>query len=262
MKGQFLFLGTGGSMGVPVIGCHCGVCTSRSPYNKRLRPSGLVTIGQKKFLIDAGPDFRTQALQYNIFSLDAVLMTHAHHDHTAGIDDLRAYLPVNHRPLPLLLSQETYEDLKVRFAYIFAPSRPSLSLVSQFDTHLLERDEGKMDFLGVPLRYLTYRQAHMGVNGFLFGDFAYLSDIKEYSPAIFEQLQGIRVLVISALRFSTSALHFTVDEAIDFANRVGAEKVWLTHVAHDLEHEQANAYLPHHIRMAYDGLEIPFEITM
>lgn len=119
MNGSFLFLGTGGSMGIPVIGCDCSVCTSSSHFNKRLRTSALLTFGNQKILIDAGPDFRSQALHNKLDRLDGVMFTHAHHDHTAGIDELRVYYMYSHEPLPCLMSKDTYIDLRTRFDYIF-----------------------------------------------------------------------------------------------------------------------------------------------
>lgn len=256
MKDSFLFLGTGSSWGVPVVGCHCSVCESTFFCNKRLRPAGLFTIKGLKILLDVGPDYRSQAIQHHIHSLDGVIITHAHHDHTAGIDDLRVYYARN-KPLPLLLSKETYEDLKVRFAYIFQPKEPSKTLVSRFEVRLLEKNEGSVLFEGIQFHYLTFHQGNMGVNGFRYQNFAYLSDIKEYSSNIFDHLKGVETLVISALRFTPSTLHFTVDEAVEFVNKVGAKKAWFTHISHELDHERTNAYLPPYIRLAYDGLEIP-----
>lgn len=258
MKGHFLFLGTGGSLGIPVVGCHCPVCLSTSPFNKRLRPCNLITIENKKFLLDVGPDFRTQALTHQIDDINGVIVTHAHHDHTAGIDDLRVYHLENDQPIPFLMSRATYQDLLVRFAYIFAPQQPSMSLVSRFCVQLLENESGDTQFEGIPIRYLTFMQTSMPVNGLVIGDLAFLSDIKTYSDTIFSQLKGVRTLIISALRYTPSQLHFSVDDAIDFATRVGAEKVYLTHIAHEVEHEHLASYLPSHIRPAYDGLEITF----
>jgi len=254
---RFLFLGTGGSLGIPRVRCSCSVCTSSSSYNKRTRPGALLKIGDKRLLLDAGPDFRTQALDNGIDALDGVIISHAHHDHTAGIDDLRVYCE-EEKSLPCLMSQETYDDLKIRYAYIFNRSKVSLSLVPAFTTQILQGNEGSVEFEGVPIQYVTFTQADMPVNGFRLGNLAFLSDIKIYDESIFSYLQGLDVLIISALRFTPSALHFTVDEAIDFARETGAKQVWFTHIAHELDHEQTNAYLPPHIRVAYDGLEIPF----
>jgi phosphoribosyl 1,2-cyclic phosphate phosphodiesterase len=256
MKGQFLFLGTGASMGIPVIGCHCKVCKSESPCNQRMRPSGLLSIDGKKILVDCGPDFRIQALKYHIEHLDGLILTHAHHDHLAGVDDLRVYSMHNKESLPCLLSQETAKNLKHRYHYFF--DEIGEKLVARMDLKVIEHERGKVNFLDIPISYLSYEQMGMKVNGFRFGDFAYISDIRDYPNTIFQDLNGIKTLVVSALRMTPSRMHFSVDEAMEFVRLVGAEEAWLTHISHDLDHEETNAYLPPHIRMAYDGLQLNF----
>lgn len=262
INAQFLFLGTGASMGIPVIGCRCPVCTSESPYNIRTRPSALITMGMQRILIDCGPDFRQQALKHHIDSLDGVILTHAHHDHTAGFDDLRIYIFKSHRSLPCLLSAESLADLKKSFYYIFEDHRPYMDMASRFDVRVLERDRGEVEFIGLKLRYFSYEQGGMVVHGFRMGNLAYVTDIKHYPPSIFDDLKGVDTLILSALRFPPSPLHFSVDDAIEFAKKVGAKHTWLTHMAHDLDHEKTNAYLPDGIRLAYDGLQLEFSIDI
>ena len=257
MKGTLIFLGTGGSVGVPVIGCSCEVCHSPDPLNQRLRPSALFRLGQRQFLIDAGPDFRMQALKHGITKLDGLLLTHAHHDHTAGIDDLRPIYYRRSSPLPVLLSAETAQDLHTRYSYLFPPEREGK--ISRFRLQRLPEQAGEVIFENIAIQYVTYTQGGMQVNGYRIGDLAYLSDIRHFSSSIFEYLQGVRYLIISALRYTPSPLHFSVDEAIDFAKQLKAEHVWLTHISHELEHHQTNAYLPTHMHLAYDGLEIEFD---
>jgi len=258
-NGTLLFLGTGGSMGIPVIGCDCSVCSSDNPCNKRLRPSVLLQVSGKQFLVDAGPEFRVQALRYGISRLDGVLFTHSHHDHVAGIDDLRAYSYKNQIPLPTLVSEETAKDLRSRFFYLFDPKTPSASAAgARFDLQVLEGKRGTVDFNGLHVRYVTYEQGGMQVNGFIVGSLAYLSDIRNYPETLFADLEGVDTVIISALRFTSSPLHFTVDEAVDFIQKSGVKKGLLTHVSHDLDHDKTNAYLPSHIRMAYDGMIVEF----
>lgn len=251
---RFIFLGTGGSMGIPVIACDCSVCRSDNPKNKRTRSAGLLTVDDKNILIDCGPDFRQQALKYCIDHLDGVILTHAHHDHTGGIDELRAYYIKTRTPLPCLLSKETSEEVHQRFPYIFREGK--YQFTSKLSLQLLESERGSVEFAGIHFRYLSYEQMGMRVNGFRWKDFAYISDIKLYPESIFEDLKGVQHLVLSALRFTPSDFHFTVDEAVEFAEKVGAKNTWLTHIAHELEHEKTNAYLPSNIQMAYDGLEL------
>lgn len=258
LTGKLLFLGTGGSMGIPVVGCECAVCHSDNPLNNRLRPSALLKIGGKNFLIDAGPDLRGQALKYPFKTCDGLLLTHAHNDHIAGLDELRVFYMYQKQSIPLLLSADTHRDVAQRFGYIFEQDLRVAGLIPRFKVCLLPEENGKVNFEGLDITYVTYEQAGMRVNGYRIGDLAYISDIRHYSDAIFEHLSGVRTLILTALRFTPSTMHLTVDEAIAFAERVGAKNTWLTHIAHDLDHEKTNAYLPSHIRLAYDGLEIPF----
>ncbi len=264
VKARFLFLGTGGSMGVPLIGCSCPVCLSPSPFNKRLRSSALCTVGDKCFLIDCGPDFRSQALTHHIDRLDGVLFTHAHNDHTAGMEDLRIFNWRTDKALPCLLSIETADDIKRRYYYIFEPEGDEIyrKMLARFDLEYLVGDRGTLNFQGMPVGYFTYAQGGMRVNGFKLGNLAYVSDIRDYDESIFEELRGVDILVMSALRYSASHMHFSVDEAVAFSKKVGASHTWLMHVAHELDHDEANAYLPENIRMAYDGLELNFDINM
>jgi phosphoribosyl 1,2-cyclic phosphate phosphodiesterase len=259
---QLLFLGTGGSVGIPMIGCSCAVCKSELTFNKRLRPSVLLKIDNKSFLIDCGPDFRFQALCYDIREIDGILITHPHHDHTAGIDELRVYTFRRKNPIPCLMSQETYADLKRRFYYIFPDGPQEAKLTSKLEPILLPSHEGDVIFENLEIQFFSFFQGETKVNGFRFGDIAYLSDIKSYPENIFSYLKNLKTLIISALRFTPSYLHLSIDEAVEFAKQTGAEKTLLTHISHDVEHEHANAYLPKNIQLAYDGLIVECELKM
>lgn len=260
MSGRFLFLGTGASSGVPVIGCKCRVCSSSSPLNRRLRPSGLLKVLGKTFLIDVGPDFRQQALLHGIDQLDGLLLTHTHYDHIAGIDELRIFYFGQNRELPMMLSQESFESLKIRYPYLFQRTQESLTMSARMELHLLPKKEGRIDFLGVPISYFSYLQGDMPVTGYRIGNFAYVSDIREYDDSIFLALQGVEHLVLSALKEEPSPLHLSLEEAIQFAKRVGAKKTRLTHMSHRLDYETMNAKLPSDVQMAFDGLEMNFEV--
>lgn len=255
---KFLFLGTGGSMGIPVIGCHCSVCSSKNPHDKRTRTSALIKTGNQNILIDCGPDYHQQALKFHIETLDGLILTHSHNDHTAGLDELRIYTARSRKSLPCLLSKETAEEIRSRFSYFFHSRSQSQMIVSKVNLSILEKERGDVDFLGLKIRYFTFEQAIMKVNGFRIGNLAYVSDIRTYPETIFEDLADVDFLILSALRYTPSELHFSIDEAIDFSRRVGARKTWLTHIAHEVEHDQANAYLPENIQLAYDGLEFEF----
>ncbi len=260
MFGTFLFLGTGASSGVPVIGCKCAVCTSSSPFNRRLRPSGLLKLPEKNLLIDVGPDFRQQALRYGIDRLDGLLLTHTHYDHIAGIDELRIFYFKQNKELPLLLSQESFSSLKTRYPYFFQRVEDTLTISARLELHLLPEDMGYTEFSGVDIGYCTYRQGEMSVNGYRIGNFAYVSDIREYDDSVFEALEGVQYLVLSALREESSKLHLSLEEAVAFARRVGAKQTRLTHVSHHVDYETANAKLPHDVQLAFDGMEMQFEI--
>ncbi len=260
MEGKFLFLGTGGSTGVPLIGCDCDICRSSSSYNKRLRSSGLIKIGDKRVLIDVGPDFRTQALHFDIRHLSGVVLTHAHADHIAGIDDLRAYYFMEKKKVECVLSKETFDEVKMRYHYLLAPLSLGKSISAQMDFRLLCEDFGEDQVGGVKFKYLSYFQSGMKVTGFRFGNLAYVSDIREYSDKVFDAIQGVDTLILSALRHTPSKMHFSLEEAIAFSRRAGAKKTYITHIAHDLEHAATNALLPSDVQMSYDGLEIPIEI--
>lgn len=260
MQGTLLFLGTGGSAGVPIIGCKCAVCRSSSPFNKRSRPSALLTLGKKVILIDSGPDFRSQALHYGINTLTGVILTHTHYDHVGGLDELRVFYFMQHLKLPILASIETYEELRTRFHYLFKTRQADGSLQSQFDFQILENDFGTTHFLGIKVDYVSYTQADMKVTGYRFGNLAYISDIREYEQRVIDELQGIETLIISALRYTRSEVHFSIEEALEFSAKVGAKKIFFTHISHELDHEETNQQLPENVRLAHDGLEIPFKL--
>jgi len=260
MQGTLLFLGTGGSAGVPIIGCKCAVCRSSSPFNKRSRPSALLTLGKKTILIDSGPDFRSQALHYGIDMLTGVILTHTHYDHVGGLDELRVFYFMQHLKLPILASIETYEELRTRFHYLFKTRQADGTLQSQFDFQILENDFGTTHFLGIKVDYVSYTQADMKVTGYRFGNLAYISDIRQYEQTVIDELQGIETLIISALRYTPSEVHFSIEEALEFSAKVGAKKIFFTHISHELDHEETNQQLPDNVRLAHDGLEIRFKL--
>lgn len=256
MEGKFLFLGTGCSTGTPVITCSCAVCVSSDPHDKRLRPAGLLTIKGKRFLLDVGPDFRTQALTYEVKNLDALVLTHTHFDHIAGIDDLRVYNFLDKKPLPCLLSQSAYKDVVARYPYFFKENS-----ASRFQFQILKEAEGEDIFEGVEWKFFSYFQNGMQVLGYRLGSFAYVLDIREYNKAIIEALSGVETLVLSALRPTTSPAHLSLNQAIEFAHKVGAKQTWFSHISHELPHEETNLKLPSSMCLAYDGLEIAFHVV-
>lgn len=247
---KLLFLGTGGSMGIPMIGCKCAVCTSSSSYNKRLRPSVLITKEKKRYLIDVGPDYRMQALKYGIDTLDGLLLTHTHYDHVGGFDELRIYPFVQQKPMPCLLSNKALEELKIRYHYLFSPSE------EMFKFQILEKEHGTVNFEGLPITYISYDQLGMKVNGFRLETFAYVTDILRFSEEVFPPLRGIETLVMSGRRWERSNAHLSLTEAIEFAKKTGAKKTYFTHIAHEIDHRDTNQKLPEGFSLAYDGLEL------
>lgn len=257
MGGLFVFLGTGASAGVPVIGCQCAVCRSSLPYNNRLRSAGWVRVGDKSFLIDVGPDFRQQALAHGIDRVDGLLLTHTHFDHIAGIDDLRIYSVRQNGVVPCLLSQESYDELVVRYHYFFKKGK---NMTAQFSYQVVHNVPGEVLFEGLSVRYFHYEQGGMKVTGYRIGDFAYLTDIRDYDETIFSFLKGVNHLVLSALRMEPSHLHLSLDEAVAFSRKAGVRQTRLTHLSHFLDHEEINRELPADVQAGYDGLTMEFEV--
>ncbi len=261
MHGSLTFLGTGTSMGVPTVGCGCAVCTSADPRDRRLRPSVLVRWNgldrrERVVVIDTGPDFRTQALREGLKRVDAVFYTHSHADHILGMDDLRPLSFAMNRecgPIPLYAAPETAETLKRIYAYTFAPDA---TYVNRARVRLEKLDE-RTDIHGVEFQRVPVLHGCQRIAGFRFGSAAYFTDVSEIPESSFAALEGLDVLVLSALRHAPHPSHATVEQAVEWARRIGARQTWLTHIAHDLGHEETNRMLPENIRLAYDGLSVP-----
>jgi phosphoribosyl 1,2-cyclic phosphate phosphodiesterase len=256
MQPKLLFLGTGASSGVPLIGCDCSVCTSSSSFNKRLRPSALLNYGDKQILIDAGPDFRVQALTHHIRKLDGVILTHTHYDHIGGVDDLRVYYLIQHHPLSCLASRETYQQMRLRLPYLFQTKQEGRSLSAQLEFQVIDEGFGSVTFQGLDFHIVSYLQSGHEVIGFRIGDLAFISDIQEYTPRVIDEIRGVKRLVVSALREQPSLAHLTIMEAIEFSRQVRAEVTYLTHLSHDVDHEAVSKKLPPNVFLAYDGLSI------
>jgi phosphoribosyl 1,2-cyclic phosphate phosphodiesterase len=202
-----------------------------------------------------------QALRYQVSHVDGLLLTHAHYDHVAGIDELRVMNFRQKKAFPCLLSQETYDALRAQHDYLFEEPNPDYYKTAHLNCLILPKSEGQIDFLEIPVSYVSYRQAGMQVNGFRIGNFAYVSDIRDYEETIFDSLLGVETLVLSALKKEPSNVHFGLDEAVAFARKVKAAQTWLTHLSHALDHTTVNRRLPPEVQLAFDGLSFPFKVT-
>lgn len=248
------FLGTGTSQGVPVIACKCEVCLSKNPKDKRLRSSILIeNEAGNTVVIDTGPDFRQQILRENIERLDAVVFTHEHKDHIAGLDDIRAFNFVQQRDMDVYATQRVQEALKRDFHYAFqAVKYPG---VPQMNLHTIDLKPFKAGgFSFIPIEVMHYR---LPVLGFRIGDFTYITDANYISPEEKEKVKGSKVLVLNALRQSKHISHFTLNEAIELAQELGANKTYFTHLSHQMGlHTDVNSTLPEGVHLAYDSLVI------
>ena len=247
------FLGTGTSQGVPVIACNCEVCLSTDKHDKRLRSSVLIETGDKVIAIDSGPDFRYQMLRANVQHLDAIVFTHEHKDHVAGMDDIRAFNYKQNVPMDVYADERVQKALIREFPYIFdGAGYPG---VPQVNMHTITTDPFMIGNVKlIPIEVFHYR---LPIKGFRIKDFTYLTDAKTIQDAEKEKIKGTRILVINALQKETHISHFTLEEAIAFANDIGAETTYFTHISHRLgKHADVSKELPAGIELAYDGLKL------
>jgi len=247
------FLGTGTSIGVPVITCDCPVCLSTDPCDKRLRTSVMIEVNGSTFVIDCGPDFRIQMLRENVNNLDAVIFTHEHRDHIAGLDDIRAFNYVLNKKIDIYGTSQVMEAIQTEFPYIFSESRyfgaPQLTI------HAI--DNKPFTIRGVEFTPISVLHEKLPVTGFRIGDFSYITDASFISEEELEKVKGSKVIVLNALRNSRHVSHFSVGEAVEILTKLAPEAAYLTHLSHFVGlHEEVNAKLPDFIRLACDGLTL------
>jgi phosphoribosyl 1,2-cyclic phosphate phosphodiesterase len=247
------FLGTGTSQGVPVIACNCRVCSSDDLRDKRLRCSVYIEWDTNCLVIDTGPDFRQQMLREKIQRVDAVLYTHEHKDHLAGLDDIRAFNFILGKHMDIYAGKYVEEAIRREFAYIFAQDKyPGIPLIN---LHAIENKPFQL--LGKTIIPIEVSHYKLPVFGFRIDDFAYITDAKTISEQEAEKLSGVHTLVINALRRETHNSHFTLDEALFFINKVKPKQAYLTHLSHQMGlHSETEAELPQGVKIAYDGLKI------
>ncbi len=251
------FLGTGTSVGVPVIGCDCDVCASTDPRNRRTRSSVVVRHGNTTVLVDTGPDLREQALREGLRSVDAVIYTHAHLDHVVGFDELRAFCWRRPGGLPLHATANCMGTLRTMFGWAFDAANAKNGGYVRPEPQVIE---GALEIAGLKAVPLPVEHAAVETIGLMFGDgnarLAYLPDVKRIPVATAEMLRGVDVLIVDALRESDHPTHFTTAEALDLARACGARQTWLTHLGHENDHATLAATLPEGVDVAYDGLTI------
>jgi len=259
---QITFLGTGTSQGVPMVACTCATCSSVNTKDKRLRTSVLIEIQNHFIAIDTGPDFRTQMLREQVKNLHAVLFTHEHKDHTAGLDDVRAYNYFMECAMPVYGSEHCLKMIQQDFGYIFSgknyPGIPEVQLNpienAAFEIHLAK---SALKIMVTPIAVMHYK---LPVFGYRIGDFSYITDANSIADNELEKLKGSKILVLNALRHEPHISHFTLLEAIEIAKKVGAEKTYFTHISHQLGmHDEISATLPPNMFLAYDGLKLQMD---
>jgi len=247
------FLGTGTSQGVPVIGCECPVCTSDDPRDHRLRSSVIVSINDIKIVIDTGPDFRQQMLRSNNVDCDAVLFTHEHMDHVAGLDDIRAINFLQRKNMPLYGSEGVEEALHRIYHYAFAKNPYPGAPIIQFN--LIENKPFEVH--GIEVIPIAVKHGKMPVYGFRFGDLTYITDAKFIDEVEREKIRGSKVIVVNALRKKDHHSHMNLEQALEFMEDMKPERGYFTHISHLLgNHAIVEQELPDHIRLAHDGLVI------
>lgn len=255
VTGQLVFLGTGTSVGVPMIGCDCTTCRSDNPRNNRTRCSLVLGLPEGNLLIDTAPDLRHQLLREQIGIVHATLFTHEHADHIFGLDDLRLFQFYLGGPVPLFCEEHVEARIRKSFDYAFssvarthAGAAPALT----FERITTE----PFEILGARVTPLRLHHGNFQVLGFRFGNVAYCTDTNDIPAESMALLEGLDVLILDALRHRPHPTHFSLSEAVEVAERVGARHTYFTHVSHDLEYEQTNAELPEGMELAYDGLRI------
>ena len=251
---ELTFLGTGTSQGVPVIACECDVCVSSDPKDKRLRTSAMISYKGKNLVIDSGPDFRQQMLREKVLDIDAILYTHEHKDHVAGMDDVRAFNFKHKKDMPVYVNKDVEKALLREFPYVFADFKyPGIPKVQ---VHKIDKN-ACFRLIGLDITTIEVMHYKLPVLGFRFGDLTYITDANFISEEEKEKIRGSKVLVLNALQREAHISHFTLQEALDFIKEINPEKAYLTHISHRMgTHKEASALLPNNVFFAYDGMKV------
>jgi phosphoribosyl 1,2-cyclic phosphate phosphodiesterase len=256
MTGTFTFLGTGTSQGIPMPACGCSVCQSTNPKDKRLRSSALIEIDNRTICIDTGPDFRYQMIRENVKRLDAIIYTHEHRDHVAGLDDVRAFNYVNKEAMPIFAPSEVIKALKSGYQYIFESNYPGIPKVN-----LHEITENAFTIMNLPFIPIPVWHHKLRVFGYRIGDIAYITDAKTVPESSKELIHEIPTLVINCLHESPHISHFNLKEALAFIEEIKPNQAYLTHISHLFGyHDEIKAKLPSNVYPAHDGLKLNFNL--
>lgn len=257
ISGKLIFLGTGTSHGVPIIGCKCPTCTSHNPKNRRMRCSAVLGLPEGNLLIDTAPELRLQLLSQDIGLVHAVLYTHAHADHLFGLDDLRLFSRYLGRDVPIYCEKHVEEQIRMSFGYAFNPITRNYPAGGVPRLEFQEVTEEPLEILGERITPIRIEHGQDPAFGYRIGDLAYCTDVKRFPAESEALLQGLDTLILDCLRPEPHATHLGLEEAVETAQRLGARRTFFTHMGHQLEHEETNRRLPPNIRLAYDGLCIP-----
>jgi phosphoribosyl 1,2-cyclic phosphate phosphodiesterase len=255
-KLQLTVLGSGTSMGVPTLGCHCDVCRSSDPRDQRTRPSLLLSYNDRNVVIDTSPDFRAQAIREKIERLDAVIYTHGHADHILGLDDIRPFNLKQGGKIPLYASVDTQNTLRKQFAYVFDDA-PTESSVPGVEMHTIT---GPFELFGLEFVPIPADHGKQPVLGFRFGGAAYLTDFSTVPEESKKLLTRLDDFVLDALRYRPHPMHSNVEQSLALVAELKPKRAWFTHICHDLGHIDANAKLPEGVQLAYDGLKFEVQI--
>ena len=271
MEARLTFLGSGTSMGIPTLGCTCAVCVSAtpaapnlpppSPRNRRTRPSVLISYDDRNVIIDTGPDFHAQAIREGITRVDAVLYTHGHADHILGMDDLRPLTFKHANGIPLYADEPTATTIERIFDYTFR-THDRYSTSARVTLNRLSADPGtEIPLFGARFQRIPVTHGRQTITGYRFGSAAYLTDLNEIPAESLPLLADLDVLILDALRRQPHPTHSTLENSIKLVEQIKPRRAFFTHMSHDLDHAATDAILPPHIRLAYDGLQITFDIA-